>query len=515
MFTFLLSMIFNFILGQATFYSSKCSVCSLPDTVSAYKIRNSYYLEVAGKKIKIGTKLTKDGALIKYTNILRGELGRLCTNQTYSASDFLNFTYSFSEHAVSKLFLSTSPNIPIVKDSIQLAGSLYLDLIITPKNTFLISLLGKSKAIDLFFWNENESKYQFNTDEFKNNPQLQNAIPEILFLKDSIAGINPPALYLLPDSAKRAYEIIVTNPETGDQGIHSGVNISATIGDKIKASNNALILIDSTGKKMSVVSIKEALISPKTNQLAQHTALPNEHTFRGSKDDSTGITVLTAANFDFSGKLSASYLGLFNIFAPNLYGKKWGFIAGIEKINYSNTNINGIDSSQVLYQAQNFLLNPLLVSYNNLTNTPIINGDPFGSGTRYLAQENEYTFTSTNTVWSFYFQPMWRLLTFNQSDLKQGLYLHLHTELVLNQWSRSASVKNLYQDTSYLMASVADNGSWYWVQKNPIINNYNFIGTYFGAGATLYVNPFPNLSNSFFSVRLRLEPQIMSRIFNS
>jgi hypothetical protein len=202
------------------------------------------------------------------------------------------------------------------------------------------------------------------------------------------------------------------------------------------------------------------------------------------------INILTAANFDFTGKLSASYLGLFNVFAPNIANTKFGFNFGIEKISYSATNINGNDSNQVEYFPQNFLLNPLAV--NRQSNT-------INAGARYLQQYNQYTFTSSNRVWSFYLAPLWRLIRLDQKDGRMGLFAHFHTELLINQWTRTASVRNLYQnpDTLTVAGNSTPAAGFYWVAKNPIVANYNFISGYFGAGLTLFTNLYDGKSLFF------------------
>jgi len=194
------------------------------------------------------------------------------------------------------------------------------------------------------------------------------------------------------------------------------------------------------------------------------------------------ITFLNAVNFDFGNKLTPSYLGLLNIFAPNLHHTYFGFNAGIEKINYSSSNINGNDSSSVRYFQQNFVVNPLQVFRSNRYDTVL-------NGAKYVQEYNQYSFTTANTVWSIYFQPLYKIVCWGRG--KEGLYVHAHLELLVNQWSRTSTIKNLYTnpDTAVAVAPYSrGDSSFYWVKNNPIVSNYNFLTGNFGAGITYYTN---------------------------
>jgi hypothetical protein len=215
-----------------------------------------------------------------------------------------------------------------------------------------------------------------------------------------------------------------------------------------------------------------------------------------AKAPSLYITFLNAANFDFSGKLSASYMGIFKLFAPNIHMSHWGFIAGIEKINYSSGNINGNDSTQTEYFIQNYLLNPIdHVTINPVTGFTTNYIEP---GARYLQQYNQYAYKTTNTVWSFYAEPMYRLSYLGGKDNRQGLYLHLHAELLENEWTKMVNIKNLYQnpDTLIVSSNTQSQNGFYWVANNPITSNYNFLTGYFGGGATVYIDPINNDTNT-------------------
>jgi hypothetical protein len=201
------------------------------------------------------------------------------------------------------------------------------------------------------------------------------------------------------------------------------------------------------------------------------------------------ITYLNAFNFDFSGNTSPSYLGLFNVFAPTtrlFKNKKWGFMAGIEKINYSNGNINGNDSNQIEYFVQN------LVNRFDATKNMNNNNYTVRDSASYSKQYNEYTYSSKNTVWSFYFEPTYRLTHYDPSDPKAGLYLHLHFELLVNDWSRTANIQNI-QDTALVNAgsnTLTPNSKLLFVSPTQIVSNYNFLTGCFGAGFTFYCSPF-------------------------
>jgi hypothetical protein len=198
-------------------------------------------------------------------------------------------------------------------------------------------------------------------------------------------------------------------------------------------------------------------------------------------DSCSLIYLLTAANFNFSGKLSTTYMGRLNIFAPNLHHSRFGFNTGIEKINYSNGNINGNDSSSSIYYQQNYVLNPLQVYRGPLYDTVL-------AGAKYIQEYNQYTYSNTNTVWSFYFQPMYKFLPMGNWDRRQGLYVHVHFELLVNQWTRTASIKNIYTNPDTSIAVTPSDSSFYWVKNNPIVSNFNFLTGNFGAGITFYTN---------------------------
>ncbi len=177
-----------------------------------------------------------------------------------------------------------------------------------------------------------------------------------------------------------------------------------------------------------------------------------------------------------------------------MFGKgvknRWGFFAGIEKINYSTANINGNDSSQNLYLYQYVLKNPL--DYNAF-NQRINFGAP------YYYQYNRYTLTSKNTVWSFYFDPTYRtnLISYKCKDPKVGLYWHFHTELLVNQFTNNINMQILYNDSSNYGQPNSPTPMNHYL-PSQYANNSTIISGNFGAGLMFYVAPFMHDSTSHF-----------------
>lgn len=233
------------------------------------------------------------------------------------------------------------------------------------------------------------------------------------------------------------------------------------------------------------VFLKEFVYDPciaivSSDQKSQDNKASSKKAAAGKKKaDSTlipDITLLNAANFDFTGKLSATYLAKFNIFAPNL-DNGFGFVAGIQKINYSTVALNGGDSNSVQYYQQNYLANPLMV--NRAADTVL-------RGAKYVQEYNQYTFSTTNKVWSIYFDPMYKVVGFRQDFPNDGLYVHLHAELMINQWTQTSVIKNLYTNPDTCVAVAPHDSSFYWVKTSPIVVKKNFLTGNFGAGLMYY-----------------------------
>lgn len=214
------------------------------------------------------------------------------------------------------------------------------------------------------------------------------------------------------------------------------------------------------------------------------------------------ITILNAFNFDFNGPLTTSYLGLVNVFAPDFFSRRvgrkdgrFGFFAGLEKINYSTANINGNDSTQTQYAFQWVLANP--TGYNYVTNQ-------ISPGSKIYYEYNKYSFSSKNTVISLYFDPTYRtgIIPFDPTDSKVGIYWHVHAEFMVNKWTNISSFGTLSRDSlNYGSPSTSGlaspPGSYvHPYLTSPINVDYTIISGNFGIGTTLYVAPFPKDSST-------------------
>ncbi len=202
----------------------------------------------------------------------------------------------------------------------------------------------------------------------------------------------------------------------------------------------------------------------------------------------SNITYLNAANFDFSNNLGTTYLGKLNLFAPNIGGSKFGFVAGIMKIRF-----NFSDTTHASYLIDRQLLNPL---------------DSLKAGTRYLRQFNKYVTTRSNDVWSFYVQPMFRVLP-GKSDRQpnnkgglqaypNGIYLHLHFELLVNKTNVTSNISTLQQDTLMFDSSLPRGAFFRAFPVSKLVDDRTFLNGYFGGGVTFALQPFNNENSRFF-----------------
>jgi hypothetical protein len=102
-------------------------------------------------------------------------------------------------------------------------------------------------------------------------------------------------------------------------------------------------------------------------------------------------------------------------------------------------------------------------------------------------------------VWSFYVQPMIRIIPLKGSNknLENGIYFHLHTELLVNKTNVTATIENLQRDT--LLVDTSKRGISYIYQPgNTIIIDKTYLNGYFGAGLTFSFYPFGNKNSRFF-----------------
>jgi hypothetical protein len=198
------------------------------------------------------------------------------------------------------------------------------------------------------------------------------------------------------------------------------------------------------------------------------------------------ITYLNAANFNFDDNADASYLGKLNIFAPNIGKTPFGFNAGIMRVKF---NYN--DTSHSRYYIENRKIHPL---------------DSIKQGNKYLREYNKYTTTRSNTIWSFYVQPMYRLVTWAKSaktdnglpnSLPNAIYLHLHAELLVNKTNVTSTIENLQRDTS-LVDTIKPGIAYFYSPTKSIIDDRTFLNGYFGLGLNFNLDPFGNGNSRFF-----------------
>jgi len=198
------------------------------------------------------------------------------------------------------------------------------------------------------------------------------------------------------------------------------------------------------------------------------------------------LTYLIAANFNFNETVTGSYLGKLSILAPDIKRSPLGFCAGIMR-----TKFNYKDSSNSTYALENRLIHPL---------------DSIKHGSKYLRQFNKYTTTRTNLTWSFYAQPLIRLVSWpSKKNTKKGkgnlaepngIYFHGHFELLVNKVNVTTNVTALQQDTALIDST--KHLSYINYQPNPLIYDRTFLNGYFGVGVTVNLDPFDNGNSRFF-----------------
>jgi len=186
--------------------------------------------------------------------------------------------------------------------------------------------------------------------------------------------------------------------------------------------------------------------------------------------DTDNFTFLNAYNFDFGGHLQSNYLGHINVFKVYPLNdntkiiKGIGFNIGVMKISYNGTNQDSTSNTPNNYVQENVLIHPL---------------DSIKAGAKYLRQENKYSLTKQNTVWSLYVQPLFLL----NSDPDNQIFFHLHAELLVNDWVATTKITTVQQDTAIVTTpnkvSIRQNIGNNIVYKTTLLNGY------FGAGITL------------------------------
>jgi hypothetical protein len=226
----------------------------------------------------------------------------------------------------------------------------------------------------------------------------------------------------------------------------------------------------------------EKSTSNSTGQLTNPSTTTTTNQTETEKEFIHDITFLNAANFDFTGTKNVSYLGKLSFNALSLSKSRWGFIGGIQRINFTFR-----DSTRSGFYKENRCIKPL---------------DERKMGLKYLREYNKYENKLSNTAWSFYFQPTLRVLTQNSSidangQKRYGMFVHIHTELLVNKTNVVTTVSNLQRDT-LVYDLTKPLGPIYYFNSNPIIRNNTILSGYFGTGITLNLDPFGNKKSEFF-----------------
>jgi hypothetical protein len=224
-------------------------------------------------------------------------------------------------------------------------------------------------------------------------------------------------------------------------------------------------------------------------------------------DDSSQITFLNGANFDFSPNSNIGYVGIINVFAPDLESirslflkkanpaffegdTKWkkllrwglsdgknkdgklGFNCGIMKINYVTDSLK-----KTMPVVQNVLINPL---------------DSVKVGNKYLQQYNKVTTISKNSTYSIYFQPMLRLTSNNAHKI--AVFFHYHQEFLINRWTTTITSENIQQDSLTIQKNTNTSGFLATKPNTTETTISSTISNYYGVGFTFLFRPITNLT---------------------
>jgi hypothetical protein len=199
-------------------------------------------------------------------------------------------------------------------------------------------------------------------------------------------------------------------------------------------------------------------------------------------DTSDCITYLNGVNFDFDKKTNANYVGIFNVFCPELkswpneskktrYG--WGFNVGLMKINYAKA---GDSINNTSYFSENALMNPL---------------DSVKNGKKYLRQYNKLDGVTKNTTFSVFGQPMTGIFL----EDKFKLLIHGHFEFLVSKWTTTSTIANLQQDTAVFNGTEDKPSTINRFAKStsdPLITSstITYLSMYTGWGLTCVISPW-------------------------
>lgn len=178
------------------------------------------------------------------------------------------------------------------------------------------------------------------------------------------------------------------------------------------------------------------------------------------------IMYLNAVNFNFDNNKSG-YAGHLNFFyTSHDAGKRFGFNAGLMKINYSNND--SLYTNRLTYVK----INPL---------------DELTPGNKYLRQFNEYKRKSTNSSYSIYFQPLCRL---NKDAVKESgidVYAHLHAELLITKFETTTTINTIQQDTIAVAAGETAPLNTLDILHKELTLSKTLLNGYLGGGLTFNV----------------------------
>lgn len=158
------------------------------------------------------------------------------------------------------------------------------------------------------------------------------------------------------------------------------------------------------------------------NQTPQNTGQPSTNQAQ-TPDPNTSVTYLNAANFDFTGLGKTNYLGHLNVTNLPSAIYKFGWSAGMMKINY-----NPDSTSKIL-------------SFRNITEDPL---KPITVGTKYYKQSSYLSTILTNSAFSMYMQPTFEI--WEDANRNSIILLHAHIELLNFTLNANTTYSNTQQE---------------------------------------------------------------------
>jgi hypothetical protein len=192
-FAIFLSFCFHALRAQAP-DPDHCTICTGNHQISISGDRKKYYLVVDKDTSEVGRKLTRvEDAVKNYREALDQKLAGLWDPQQVSGSQYTAYVNTFLGKVIAKFSPSAVP-APTLIDSIQLSPSAYVGLVKDQHNNYVISVYGAAAPVDVFA--HGVGGYDFLMDNIGPSPEIQKALPAVLFLKNKVAGIQRPDLIL-------------------------------------------------------------------------------------------------------------------------------------------------------------------------------------------------------------------------------------------------------------------------------------------------------------------------------